>query len=152
MFFPCQRRVLCAAIVFSLSTPVLAQDARTLDAVQVTASRVERPVSETLASVTVITRGQIEASQAPTLIDLLGRQVGVDIARTGGPGSASTVFLRGGNAPHALVLVDGVRVSSTGQGVFDFAHLPLEQIERIEIVRGPRAAIWGSDAVAGVIH
>lgn len=152
MFFPCQRRVLCAAIAFCLSTPALAQDARTLDAVQVTASRVERPVSETLASVTVITREQIEASQAPSLIDLLGRQVGVDIARTGGPGNASTVFLRGGNAPHTLVLVDGVRVSSTGQGVFDFAHLPLEQIERIEIVRGPRAAIWGSDAVAGVIH
>lgn len=143
---------LCAAILVSLSSPALADPARTLDAVQVTASRVERPVGETLASVTVLTREDIEASQAPDLIDLLARQAGVDVARTGGPGSASTVFLRGGNAPHTLVLVDGVRVSSTGQGVFDFAHLPLEQIERIEIVRGPRAAIWGSDAIAGVIH
>ena len=70
----------------------------------------------------------------------------------GGPGGASTVFLRGGNANHTLVLVDGIRVGSTGQGVFDFAHLPLEQIERIEIVRGPRAALWGSDAIAGVVH
>ena len=147
-----QRGALCAAILVSLSSPTFADTAQTLDAVQVTASRVERPVGETLASVTVLTREDIEASQAPDLIDLLARQAGVDVARTGGPGSASTVFLRGGNAPHTLVLVDGVRVSSTGQGVFDFAHLPLEQIERIEIVRGPRAAIWGSDAIAGVIH
>ena len=141
-----------AAILLSLSHAALAQTAPTLDAVQVTASRVERPVGETLASVTVLTREDIEASQAPDLADLLARQAGVDLARTGGPGSATTVFLRGGNAPHTLVLVDGVRVSSTGQGVFDFAHLPIDQIERIEIVRGPRAAIWGSDAIAGVIH
>jgi vitamin B12 transporter len=143
---------LCAAIHLCLSTAALAQDPTTLDTLQVTASRVEKPVAEALASVTVLTRADIEASQAPDLIDLLGRQTGVDIARTGGPGGASTVFLRGGNAPHTLVLVDGIRVSSTGQGVFDFAHLPLEQIERIEIVRGPRAALWGSDAIAGVIH
>ncbi|HEX5693042.1 MAG TPA: TonB-dependent receptor plug domain-containing protein, partial [Arenimonas sp.] len=109
MFRTFHRRALCAAFALSLSAPSLAQDARTLDAVQVTANRVERPVAETLAAVTIITREDIEASQAPDLIDLLARQVGVDIARTGGPGNASTVFLRGGNAPHALVLVDGVR-------------------------------------------
>lgn len=143
---------LCAAISLSLVPAARAQDAATLDTIQVTATRIELPIDEALASVTVLTRADIEASQAPDLIDLLGRQAGVDIARTGGPGSASTVFLRGGNANHALVLVDGIRVGSTGQGVFDFAHLPLEQIERIEIVRGPRAALWGSDAIGGVIH
>jgi vitamin B12 transporter len=143
---------LCAAISLCLSPAVLASDAKTLDTVQVTASRIERPLDEALASVTVISRADIEASQAPDLLDLLGRQVGVDIARTGGPGSGSAVFLRGGNSNHSLVLVDGIRVTSTGQGVFDFAHLPLEQIERIEIVRGPRAAFWGSDAIGGVIH
>ena len=58
--------------------------------------------------------------------------------------------MRGGNANHVLVLVDGVRVASSTQGVFDFAHVPLEQVERIEIVRGPRAALWGSDAIAGL--
>ncbi len=145
--------VLATAIASCLSFPALAADTpRTLDAVQVTATRIERPVGETLASVTVLTRADIERSQAPDLIDLLARQAGVDIARTGGTGGASTVFLRGGNANHTLVLVDGIRVGSTGQGVFDFAHLPLEQIERIEIVRGPRAALWGSDAIAGVVH
>ena len=146
------RSALCAAISLCLSPAALASDAKTLDTVQVTATRVERPLRESLASVTVISRADIEGSQAPDLVDLLGRQVGVDIARTGGPGGGSAVFLRGGNSNHSLVLVDGIRVTSTGQGVFDFAHLPLEQIERIEIVRGPRAAFWGSDAIGGVIQ
>ena len=152
MYQSIHKSALCAAISLCLSPAVLASDATTLDTVQVTATRIERPLDEALASVTVITRADIEASQAPDLLDLLGRQVGVDIARTGGPGSGSAVFLRGGNSNHSLVLVDGIRVTSTGQGVFDFAHLPLEQIERIEIVRGPRAAFWGSDAIGGVIH
>jgi vitamin B12 transporter len=144
---------LSAAISLSLSVSTAHAAAATeLDTVQVTATRVERPVDEALASVTVLTRAEIEASQAPDLIDLLGRQAGLDVARTGGPGAASTVFMRGGNGNHTLVLIDGIRVNSTGQGLFDFAHLPLEQIERIEIVRGPRAAVWGSDALSGVIH
>jgi vitamin B12 transporter len=143
---------LAAAISLSLVPAVQAEDTTTLDAVQVTATRIERPLDEALASVTVLERSDIEASQAPDLIDLLGRQVGVDIARTGGPGGGSALFLRGGNSNHALILIDGIRVGSTGQGVFDFAHLPLEQIERIELVRGPRAALWGSDAIGGVVH
>jgi vitamin B12 transporter len=147
-----QTTALCAAISLCVAPAALASQAPTLDTVQVTATRVERPLDEALASVTVLTRADIEASQAPDLLDLLGRQVGVDVARTGGPGGGSAVFLRGGNSNHGLVLVDGIRVGSTGQGVFDFAHLPLEQIERIEIVRGPRAAFWGSDAIGGVIH
>ncbi|HEX4852577.1 TonB-dependent receptor domain-containing protein [Arenimonas sp.] len=147
-----RRSALCAAISLLLSPAALAQDAATLDAVQVTATRIERPLDEALASVTVITREDIEASQAPDLIDLLGRQAGIDVARTGGPGAGSALFLRGSNSTQSLILVDGIRVTSTGQGVFDFAHLPLEQIERIEIVRGPRASMWGSDAIGGVVH
>ncbi|KFN49375.1 TonB-dependent receptor domain-containing protein [Arenimonas composti] len=142
--------VLPAALL--LATAAQATSPTKLDTVQVTASRVERPLDESLASVTVLERTDIEASQAPDLIDLLGRQAGIDVARTGGHGSGSALFMRGGNSTHTLVLVDGIRVNSTGQGVFDFAHLPLEQIERIEIVRGPRASVWGSDALAGVIQ
>ena len=123
-----------------------------LGPVVVTADRAEVPASETLSAVTVLTREDIERSQSPDLITLLGRQAGIDIARTGGPGQASTVFLRGGNSTHALVLVDGVRVNPATQGAPDFAHLPLAQVERIEIVRGPRAALWGSDAIGGVIQ
>jgi vitamin B12 transporter len=123
-----------------------------LDTVVVTANRYAVPADRVLASVTVLDRAAIEASQARDMIDLLARQAGVDIARTGGPGQASTVFLRGGNSGHALVLVDGIRVNAATSGVLDFAHLPLEQVERIEIVRGPRAALWGSDAIGGVIQ
>ncbi len=123
-----------------------------LDTVQVTATRTELPIEQALASVTVLERADIESSQAPDLLSLLARQAGIDVARNGGAGQASTVFLRGSNSTHALVLVDGVRVNAATQGLIDFAHFPLAQIERIEIVRGPRAALWGSDAIGGVIQ
>ncbi len=152
-----------AAALFSLVVPAGSQAATAVDApaaaaasdldtVVVTANRYAVPADSVLASVTVLDRAAIEASQARDIIDLLGRQAGVDIARTGGPGQASTVFLRGGNSGHALVLVDGIRVNAATSGVLDFAHLPLAQVERIEIVRGPRAALWGSDAIGGVIQ
>lgn len=120
--------------------------------VVVTASRTARTVDDTLASVTVLTREDIERSQAPDVVELLRLVPGVDVVRTGGPGQAVTLFVRGGNSNHALVLIDGVRVANTAQGLYDFAHLPLEQVERIEVVRGPRASYWGSDALAGVVQ
>lgn len=142
-----------AAAADALKTPALkSSDLKTLDTVTVTAHRSEVAIDRTLAATTIISRDDIVASQAPDLIDLLARQAGIDISRNGGPGQASTVFLRGSNSNHTLVLIDGLRVNSASQGVFDFAHLPLGRIERIEIVRGPRAALWGADAIGGVIH
>jgi len=137
-----------------VSLPVAAapDDAARLDTINVTATRALQALRLDLAASTVLDRAAIEAAQAPDLIDLLARQAGVDVSRTGGPGSTSTLFLRGGNSNHTLVLIDGVRVNSAQQGLYDFAHLPLERIERIEIVRGPRAALWGSDAIGGVIQ
>jgi vitamin B12 transporter len=144
---------LLAALAASATLPASAEEtARELGPIVVTADRAPVKATETLASVTVLTREDIERSQAPDLLTLLARQAGIDVARTGGPGQASTVFVRGGNSTHALVLVDGVRVNPATQGAPDFAHLPLAQIERIEIVRGPRAALWGSDAIGGVIQ
>lgn len=150
------RPALSAAIALLLS-PLAAgasesEAPKNIGTVQVTANRIEQPVEETLASVTVIERIDIERSQSPDVLDLLSRQAGIDIVRTGGPGSANTVFMRGSNSKHTLVLIDGLRVNSAVQGLFDFAHLPLSQVERIEIVRGPRAALWGSDAIGGVIQ
>lgn len=149
-----EQAALAAAISVALSPSCLADEAQpgTLDTVQVTANRTEEPVADALASVTIISREDIELAQAPDLINLLSRQAGVDVARTGGPGQASTLFLRGTNSSHTLVLVDGVRVNAASQGIIDFAHIPLSQIERIEIVRGPRAALWGSDAIGGVLQ
>lgn len=144
--------ILAASIAATLSFSTFATEAVRQPEVTVTATRHALSVDEALADVTVITRAEIEASQAPDLIDLLARQTGVDVTRTGGPGAANALFLRGTNSNHTLVLVDGIRVNSASQGVFDFAHLPLHQIERIELVRGPRAALWGSDAIGGVLH
>ena len=147
-----RRTAIAAAISLSLFGNAQAQQVKALEPVVVTANRIEVPVDEALASVTVLTRADIEQSQAPDLLDLLARQAGIDVARTGGPGQASTLFMRGSNSNHTLVLVDGIRVNTSTQGIIDFAHLPLAQIERIEIVRGPRAALWGSDAIGGVIQ
>lgn len=138
--------MLTAAIVAALP----AASAR-LDAITVTATRRPQAQQRVLADVSVIERAEIEASQAPDLLELLRWQAGVDLARTGGSGQSSSLFLRGSNSNHVLFLVDGVRIASTNTGAAAFEHLPLDQIERIEIVRGPRASYYGSDAIGGVI-
>ncbi|PIQ38191.1 MAG: hypothetical protein COW59_03030 [Lysobacterales bacterium CG17_big_fil_post_rev_8_21_14_2_50_64_11] len=150
-------RLACAAIAaFALATPNASAADRDAairqPTVVVTALRRPQNADTALAAITVITRADLERSQAPDLISVLGQQAGIDVSRTGGPGQASTIFLRGANSNQTLILIDGVRVAATGSGLFDLAHLPPEQVERIEIVRGPRAALWGSDAIGGVIH
>ncbi len=118
----------------------------------VTADKSEEPIEQVNASVTVIDREQIEQAAAPDLLELLRGQTGIQIARTGGHGAQTSIFMRGSNSNQVLVLVDGVRVSSPHTGSFAWEHLNLDLIERIEIVRGPRATTWGSDAIGGVIQ
>lgn len=118
----------------------------------VTANRLPEAVDDTLAPVSVITREDIEASATNDIVDLLRVVPGVDIVRGGGIGQQTSVFMRGANSNHTLVLIDGVRVSSLGTGAYAWEHLPVDQIERIEVVRGPRAAVWGADALGGVIQ
>lgn len=130
----------------------LAEQASLQPDVVVTATRVAQTVESTLADVSVITRRDIDASVARDISDLLRLQAGIDIARTGGPGGQTSIFLRGTNNNHVLVLIDGVRVSSLNTGVFTWETLPLATVERIEIVRGPRASYWGSDAIGGVVQ
>jgi len=127
-------------------------DSDALDPLVVTATRSEQTLTDTLTSMAVIDRELIERSQAQSLLELLRLQAGVDIVRSGGPGGQTSVFLRGANSNQVLVLIDGVRVASATSGLFQFENLPLEQIERIEIVRGPRASVYGSDAIGGVIQ
>ncbi len=140
---------------FALFTAVAcahAQDVTMQPTVEITASRVAETVDASLADVSLITRADIDASSAPDLIELLRLQSGVDVTRTGGAGAQTSVFLRGTNANHVLVLIDGVRVASTNTGAFAWENLPLDAVERVEIVRGPRASYWGSDAIGGVIQ
>ena len=140
------------ALGVGVSLSASAQAAREQPEVVVTANRTASTVDDTLAAVSVFTRADIEASGSNDLVDLLRQVPGLDIARSGGLAQQTSVFLRGANSSHVLVLIDGVRVSAVGTGAFAWEQVSLDQIERIEVVRGPRAALWGSDALGGVIQ
>lgn len=146
------RSLILGFIVSGFLASVSASAADLSAPVIVTASRVAQTADEALASVSVLTREDIERSQARDALSLLRALPGVDVVRTGAPGGQTSVFLRGSNSNHTLVLVDGVRVASSLSGQFNWANLDPALIERIEIVRGPRATLYGSDAIGGVIQ
>jgi len=118
----------------------------------VTATRTARTADETLASVTVITREDIERTQAKSVAELLTGETGLDAAVNGGYGKTTSLYLRGTNSDHTLVLIDGVKINSATNGIASWQYLPVEQIERIEIVRGPRSSLYGADAIGGVVQ
>ena len=144
------------ALVSHFAMPVSAQgamsQAQDLDQLVVTATRTARTQDDTLAAVTVIDRARIERLQPASLVTLLRGEAGVSIGNNGGPGKLSSVFLRGTEADHVLVLVDGVRMGSVSAGLTAFQDIPVEQIERIEIVRGPFSSLYGSEAIGGVVQ
>jgi vitamin B12 transporter len=118
----------------------------------VTANRVEQPVSTVLAPVMVIERAEIEARQVQSLPDLLKTLPGVQITTLGGRGHVSSLFIRGTNSNHSLVLMNGRPVAAMVAGTPDLSQIPLDNIERIEYIRGPRAAVYGANAIGGVIN
>lgn len=123
-----------------------------LDSQVVTATRTNQSIAANLAAVTVIDRADIERLQATDALDLLRRTPSVSIVNNGGPGKSSSIGIRGTNSDHVLVLIDGVRIGSVTSGNAALQNLPMEQIERIEIVRGPRSSLYGSEAIGGVIQ
>ncbi|MDX1676503.1 TonB-dependent receptor domain-containing protein [Arsukibacterium sp.] len=126
-------------------------EASAIEHISIYANRTSRPAQDVLASITVLDRADIVARQANDLPELLAQLAGINMSRDGGRGQNSSVYLRGGNTGHTLVLVDGVRTGSATLGYKPLSMVPLELIERIEVIRGPRAAWYGSDALAGVI-
>lgn len=122
------------------------------DAVIVTATRTAQTIDETLSSVTVITEEQIKQQQPHDLVSLLTSVNGIDMTNQGGMGKLSSIFMRGTNSSHLLVMIDGMKIGSATSGTIPFQHIPVSQIERIEIVRGPRASLYGSEAIGGVIQ
>ncbi len=122
------------------------------DIVVVTAARLPQPLDAALSSVTVIRRADIERTQARTLEELLAGVEGISIAGGGGLGKVTSVFVRGAESDHTLWLVDGVRIGSVTTGTPALQDLPLDTIERIEIVRGPRSSLYGADAIGGVVQ
>ena len=139
------------AAIFAASS-VHASEETDLGAVVVTATRQPTRINEQLADATVIDREAIEQAGATTLPELLSRQPGVQIANNGGLGKSSSIFLRGTNSGHTLLLVDGIPLGSATLGSPSLSNLSLSQIERIEILRGPASSLYGSDAIGGVIQ
>ncbi len=144
-------RAAAAAAVLS-SLPLSAAEPPPLDTTVVTATRTETLLDEVLAPVIVITREELERSLAPDVAGLLQFHAGIDIGRNGGPGQVTSVFIRGTDSNHATVLVDGVRINPGTLGGAAVQNIAPEVIERIEIVKGPRSALYGTDAIGGVIN
>jgi vitamin B12 transporter len=133
--------------------PLSAHTQHTLPETVVTATRLLTPPSDTLlVSAHVLDRQAIEASGHTSLADLLSSLPGIRVSTNGGAGAASSVFIRGAESRHTLVLVDGLRMGSASTGQPSFETLPLSLIERIEVIKGPSSALYGSQALGGVIQ
>lgn len=129
-----------------------ANDALSLADTVVTASRQVESRSESSAASTVFTRADIDRLQPQDLPDLLARVPGLNVSRSGGTGSLTSIFLRGTSTTQTLVLVDGQRIAGASAGFSGLEYLQIDQIERVEVVRGGRSALYGSDAIGGVIQ
>jgi vitamin B12 transporter len=165
MAFPQARRRLMKSVLFTsatlvaLVTPALAQSQLTYphlddENVVVSATRVPTPVAEVASSVTVITAAQIEARQDRSLPDVLREVPGLNLVQTGGAGGQTSIFMRGTNSNHTKVLLDGIDIAdpSTANGAADISKLLSGDIARVEVLRGPQGALYGSDAIGGVIN
>ena len=140
-----------SALSLAIAASVQAQVIE-INPVVVSASRIEQPLSEVLSSVSVITRQDIEKSQAASLADLLQGEAGFEFGRNGGPGTTTSFFLRGQESKNLVVLIDGVRSQTDGNGSLTNIDVPLSQIERVEILRGNAGALYGEAAIGGVIN
>lgn len=125
-----------------------------LQPVVVTANRLATPAIDVGSSVTLITAEQIEQKQQPFVADVLRGTPGLDVVRSGGPSQITSVFMRGADSDHTLVLIDGIEANdpSSPTRAFDFSTLTVDDIDRIEVLRGPQSTLWGSNAIGGVIN
>jgi vitamin B12 transporter len=144
----------CAAACASFSSISLAQSATEpqLKPIVVTATRNETRADELVSELVVIDRAQIEQSSGRTLTEILTRQAGLQFSSNGGLGTASNIYIRGTETRHTILLVDGVRMGSATLGTPVWSNIPIELIERIEVLKGPASALYGSDAVGGVVQ
>lgn len=141
-----------AGITLALLSSTQALAATGADDIVVTATRQEARSNELLADVSVITREEIAAAAQSSLPELLARQPGIEFDANGGAGSSMSLYIRGTNSEHALILIDGMRINTASKGLASLSMIPLAQIERIEILRGPASSLYGADAIGGVVH
>jgi vitamin B12 transporter len=142
----------CKVMLASLAIPPLAFSQTMLPDTVITASRVLQRAQDALPDVSLITRADIERSQARDLPTLLQNLAGMEITQSGGMGGVASLFMRGAESRHALVLVDGLPMNNLNFNLAAFEHLPLNGIERIEVVRGNVSSLYGSAALGGVIQ
>jgi vitamin B12 transporter len=152
-----KKSTIASLVALALTSPVLSQtvfaaEQINLDEVVVTASRTPQPRESVIADVTVIDEKEIQRAGQSTLVELLAQQPGIEITSSGGAGTISSIFMRGTNSGHVVVLIDGMRIDSATLGSTAFENLPFGQIDKIEILRGPATSLYGQDAIGGVIQ
>ncbi|MFA7292835.1 MAG: TonB-dependent receptor [Rhodocyclaceae bacterium] len=140
-----------AAVIASTPTGTYAADTA-LDPIIVTATRQATRINDLMADVSVIEREEIEQAGQSSLEQLLARQPGIQFTANGGPGTNSGLFIRGASPKQSIILVDGVRFGSATSGDAALSRIPLSQIDRIEILRGPASSLYGADAIGGVVQ
>ena len=145
-------QTLSALSLFLTPLVSIQAQAENIPEIIVTANRTANTVDETIAPVTIITRKDIDRLQAQSVVDVLKSTLGIDVKTSGGMGSSTSIFMRGTNSDHILVLVDGVPYGSATLGITPFQYIPVSQIERIEVVRGPQSSLYGSSAIGGIIQ
>lgn len=154
MTYAVSRHAALTSLALAIAAPAAFAQATpdTFDPIVVTANRYPQHLSEVLSDTQTISSEDIARSGAGTLIDLLQKQRGIEVNRNGGPGTSSSVFIRGANGNQNIVLVDGVRIGSATSGTANWSALPLSSIDHVEIVYGPLSTMYGADAVGGVIQ
>lgn len=127
-------------------------DPQTLETIVVSANRIEQPITETIASVSVITAEDIQRSQVSSAKAAINLLPGVNFTSSGARGQAAAMYTRGTESDHTLVLLNGIRIGTPSAAGTRLELIPIDQIERIEFVRGPRSALYGSDAIGGIVQ
>src|SRR4051812_21595200 len=148
-----------SAALIALAAPAFAQSQLSFpqiddENVVVSATRLPTPVSDVASSVTVITAADIEKRQDRSLPDVLREVPGLSIVQSGGAGGQTSIFMRGSNSNHTKILLDGIDIGdpSTPTGAVDISKILSGDIARVEVLRGPQGALYGSDAIGGVIN
>lgn len=144
------RRLIASALV--IATVAVAEETNSLPPIVITGTRIPEELSATPAAVSVVLREDIDTQQRRTVAEVLREVAGLDIVRNGQPGQQTSTFIRGANGNQTLVLIDGVRVNNPFNNAYDFGHLSVDNIDHIEILRGPQSTLYGSDALGGVIN
>lgn len=146
------KTLIALAISATLTTNAALAATDANEQIVITASRTAQQQFDVLAPVNVFDRADIERINPESLSDLLVRVAGINTSNTGTAANNTSMFIRGGNSDHMLLLIDGVRVGSATLGQKNLGDIPMQMIDRVEVIRGPRASLWGSDAIGGVVQ